>query len=822
MESVEIASVPRTLKQRLLVVDDSPVQAAHITEILEQEGFEVHVAASVAQALDLLAAGPIDLVLTDLNMPGENGLDLCRHIRSSKNWTSTPVIVLTSDEDPDNILKGLEAGAWDFMTKGRAPSEIARRVRKVLATRQQALDSEDHGPIDVSFLGNAYQIESKRRELLGVLLSALEDMIGFNSRLRTLGDELQMQRDNLRATLLGVLDSVPVGLVITEANGISTMANLAARRLLGGDHPVPLSEWPTRYEFRRVDGEPLSIDELPTRLTLLDGIDRRDVEVCLGAAPDHSLFFLMNTGAIRGPNKEVSAVCSSFIDITGIKRAQEQERHLQDELARASRLAAVGQLAGGVAHEVNNPLMIISGMSELLMASGLGEEQQALLKSVHKASQRCGSIVKKLLAFSREDGGTTAQFSVNDQVEEVCRFLERQLAVKNITVVTHLAEGLPPVLGNAGELLQILTNLIVNAQDAMPFGGSLTITTRMAAGFVDLLVSDTGCGIDPSVIHRIFDPFFTTKDVGQGTGLGLSLVQTMVRNMRGQLRVESTPGKGTAFAISFPANLTKTSPQPSDPRRPLPVPRPLDVLVVDDEPQIRELCKKLLRRDGHVCVEAQDGVEATNRLRSSRFDLVLIDVAMPRMNGLEVVRFIQRENLRVPIIMMTGKIEPDELKEIEDLGVVGTLNKPFSLVQLREIIARLGPPRFRVLVIEENSMLRQILHEFLEKLELPLTVDDACDGIETAQKLGSRAPDAVVLDLFLNGVNGLDVCRTVRRPCFDPSPRIVVLLEPSGGVDVQSARDAGADEVLFKPVDKECLTRLGDWLEQSVRLRPQH
>ncbi len=240
------------------------------------------------------------------------------------------------------------------------------------------------------------------------------------------------------------------------------------------------------------------------------------------------------------------------------KRIENQLKEIQDlqtQLVQVEKMASIGQLAGGIAHELNNPLGSILGFSQLLVKDiAENDPKKHDLQRIERAAYRCKKIIESLLSFARQRDAEFKEVSVNDCIEETLPLCENQLAKSRIEAVRHLSPDAPKILGDSNQLQQVFTNLIVNAIDAMPGGGKLTLSTQKTADEkVEARVTDTGEGISREHIRKVFDPFFTTKEVGKGTGLGLSIVYGIVKKHNGEIKITSRPGEGTTFILEFPA-----------------------------------------------------------------------------------------------------------------------------------------------------------------------------------------------------------------------------------------------------------------------------
>ncbi len=381
------------------------------------------------------------------------------------------------------------------------------------------------------------------------------------------------------------------------------------------------------------------------------------------------------------------------------------ERHrLEEQLRQSQKLEAIGQLAGGIAHDFNNIMTVIMGHASILRDDAMpGSENAEALDDVLNASRRAASLTRQLLAYSRRQIMRAEPLDLNEVVRDAVRMLTRLIG-EHIRVVCRHDESLPRLRADGGMLSQVLINLAVNARDAMPQGGTLTISTSMeevtsgtaAANleswvgvFACITVSDTGCGMDSDTKKHIFEPFFTTKEVGQGTGLGLASVYGIVKQHDGWIDVISEPGHGSMFKVYLPIARAAPAREPAGAG-----PEPAkggseSILLVEDEPPVRKLAREVLRRSGYRVFEAATGLQALALWRDRRgdFDLLLTDVVMPEgISGLELARRTRAEKPSLPVICCSGYSE--ELRQPEGAGDILFLPKPYTSADLLRAVRR--------------------------------------------------------------------------------------------------------------------------------------
>jgi PAS domain S-box-containing protein len=408
---------------------------------------------------------------------------------------------------------------------------------------------------------------------------------------------------------------------------------------------------------------------------------------------------------LRGATGQPQEVVGAWTDIT-------ERKELETHLLRTQRLESVGRLASGIAHDLNNILAPMLMVPPLLREVVKDPELRNMLDLVETNAQRGSNIIKQLLTFGRGMEGERVPLQLRALVSEMAGII-RETFHKNIITRREASPDIWLVSGDATQLHQVLMNLCVNARDAMPEGGTLTLKlenqefdesfARMTPGarpgrYVCLSVTDTGEGIASEHLDKIFDPFFTTKELGKGTGLGLSTVLGIVQSHDGFIQVHSQPGRGTEFKVYLPASEVAEAQPANEANQPLPQGGGELVLVVDDEKSVRQVTRKLLERNGYRVIEAAEGAEGITQYVANQKEVqvVLTDLAMPVMDGPAFIRVLRRLNPQVRIIAMTGY--QSKLSLPADLGVLGQahLSKPFTgpvlLQTLQRVLHQETPP----------------------------------------------------------------------------------------------------------------------------------
>tara|TARA_R110000782_G_scaffold78276_8_gene155557 strand:- start:224600 stop:227017 length:2418 start_codon:yes stop_codon:yes gene_type:complete len=418
--------------------------------------------------------------------------------------------------------------------------------------------------------------------------------------------------------------------------------------------------------------------------------------------------------AVRLRNQPEEPVALSLAGVRGLGEAavmltlkdDNEEGRLKRQVAQATKMQAVGQLAGGVAHDFNNILTAIIGHCDLmLMRHTPGDSDYDDIQQIKSNSNRAASLTRQLLAFSRQQTLRPQVLQLPDIVADVSNLLQRLIGEKVKLEVTH-GRNLGMVRADPGQMEQVIVNLAVNARDAMPDGGTLSIqtfsmtssqvrelrsTVLPPADYTGLRVSDTGMGIPLDLLPKIFEPFFTTKEVGKGTGLGLSTVYGIVKQSGGYIFAESEPGRGTTFTIYLPVHVMSAAEKQAATIKSPPPKRQSwgtgTILLVEDEDMVRAVAERALTRQGYTVLTASDGEQGLEILaEAEKVDLLVSDVVMPNMDGPAMVREARRSYPDLPVLFMSGYAE-EQLRKSIDIVNVAFLPKPFSVAQLSEAVA---------------------------------------------------------------------------------------------------------------------------------------
>jgi len=667
---------------KLLAIDDNRdnliTLKAVVTDTLPRT--RVLTALSGREGIALARAEDPDVILLDIVMPGMDGFEVCRMLKGDESLRQIPVVFLTAlRTDRESRIKALEAGAEGFLTKPLDVEELTAQIRAMAKIKE----------------ANALKLLEKERlaSLVAERTRALEQEL---ARRRATEEELRESERRMRS----IFRVAPTGIGVT-GDGVLLDVNPRICEMTGFDREELIGRsigtlYPSPEEFDRVGSEMyLQIAGRGTGTTETRWVkkDGTILNVILSSTPIDQ----------RNLSKGVTF---TLLDITERKRAEEEREQLQAQLIQSQKMEAVGQLAGGVAHDFNNILTAILGYGHLiLMGSGEKDTRRHHAEEIITSCERAASITRRLLAFCRQDISEKCRLNLNELIAASRTMLSRLIGEDVEFRFAPCPEDLT-VVADPVQIEQVLMNLATNARDAMPGGGLFSIATTIrrlddefialhgfgtAGDYAVITVSDSGTGMDRDTQRRIFEPFFTTKEVGRGTGLGLSVVYGILQRHDGHVVVCSNPGTGTTFRVYLPLarcreKLLRAAPflaakGGSE-----------TILVAEDNRDLREVIHLTLSTAGYRVIVTEDGEEAAARFRASAdsIDLLLLDMIMPKQSGMEVLN--QARSLRPDIkaLFLTGY--PTEF--IKDRGLMTSefayLAKPVSpnalLRSIREML----------------------------------------------------------------------------------------------------------------------------------------
>jgi two-component system, cell cycle sensor histidine kinase and response regulator CckA len=738
----------------ILVVDDNEAERYYVSRVLTKAGFAVREAGNGTEALRLAVSEHPSLITLDIRLPDLNGLEVCRRLKGNPATRDIPVLhISASFTSAENKAEGLEGGADGYLTHPVDATELVATVRSLLrarhtdglvraAAREWMTTFDMIGdPVCLTREGDrivrcnaafARLVDRPYAEIVGQRLQELvpalgpavltpaatsdirlndrhfrvsvdlgTDAAGSPTRAWVLADvtERQQHEEALRRSedeaqarlreINAVYSSAPVGLCVLDQELRYARLNERMAEMIG---------YPAESLVGRSvrESTPALADEIEPKLRRLlatgEAVRGLEIRGVTDAQPGVERIWVATWLPLRDAGGQVIGINVAAEEVT-------ETRRLQEKLIEAHRLEAVGRLAGGVAHETNNQMTVVLGCAGFVLRHPtLPAAVRTDVEQIRQAADRTARITAQLLAYGRRQHLQPEIVNLDTVIERLRPFLARALGDRSTLRVAPGSLG-HQVKADVGQIEQMLLNLALNARDAMPDGGELTVRTSLvtvpagtvlasrddevrSGDYVSLTVADTGHGMAPSTLRRAFEPFFTTKGPGKGTGLGLSMVYGLVKQSGGYIRTESEPGRGTSIEVLLP-RVEQPAPPVVEPKPTTPPGFSAHVLVGEDDPLVRTVVARELATQGYRVTEATDGEAALERLSKPEqpFDLLITDLAMPRMDGRELAERAAQVRPGLPVLLMSG--HPDEVtRRVLVEADRPYLQKPFTAEEL--------------------------------------------------------------------------------------------------------------------------------------------
>ncbi|HUU41556.1 MAG TPA: response regulator [Desulfatiglandales bacterium] len=656
----------------ILLIEDNPGDARLIRELFAEAGgamFTLEWVDQLSTGLKCLANGGTDLVLLDLGLPDSQGFDT--FTRAYDQAQHLPIVVLTGHNDKMLADRAMRAGAQDYLIKGQIDGNLLIRAVRYAIERK----------------GLKKVLQKSHEELERRVAERISELARVNVELRTeitkhkqAREDLQREKEKFRV----LVEESPLGVSLIVKDGDYKYVNPKFVDMFG----YTLEEIPTGQEWFKK-----AYPDKEYRNQVISAWITAVEETKVGQART-----LIYTATCKDGSKKVIRFLPVMMeegDQLVIYEDITEQKKLEAQLIQAQKMEAIGRLAGGVAHDFNNILTVIIGVSELaLMKLKQSDPLRQDLEQIKKAGERAASLTHQLLAFSRKQMLQAKVLDLNGVVIDMHNMLNR-LIEEDVDLKTILAPELGLVKADPGQIEQVIMNLVVNARDAMPPGGKITIETanvylneaygrehdvKLKPGpYVMLGISDTGIGMDKETKSHIFEPFFTTKEKDSGTGLGLSTVYGIVKQTGGYIWAYSEPGQGTTFKIYLPGVSRKAEPVKRIPTSLKGRRGSETVLLVEDDDWVRKLTKRTLQEHGYQILEAEHGGEALRITEKYEepIHLLFTDVVMPGMSGRELAERIQSIRPEIKILYMSGYTNNAIIRHGVLTSEVNFIEKPF-------------------------------------------------------------------------------------------------------------------------------------------------
>lgn len=634
---------------------------------------------------------------------------ICRDEQGNACLECTCGLVLTGKTDPANPLFTIGGSSWtnDSLPFLHLPSDQDPRSNPRDECIHQGFASVALIPIRAKgrIVGLLQLNDHRKDRFTPDGITALED-IAENIGEAMLRKQAECELRKSKDLILNLLQSTDQGIYGVSMDGTCTFINRSALAMLGYEADACIGKnMHDLIHHSHATGLPYPAEDCPIcRARALGEGHRVDNELLQRS--DGTFFFVEYSSYPIVENGTISGAVVTFSDISARKRAEEEKRKLESQLHQAQKMESIGSLAGGVAHDFNNKLSVILGHAELALMQTIPDPVRHNLEEIRKASELSADLTRQLLAFARKQPIEPKMLNLNATVTSMLKMLQRLIG-EEVHLAWMAADNLWQISIDPSQIDQILVNLCVNARDAIAGIGRITIETEnrtfddayctfnpgfIPGDYVQVAVSDDGCGMDRETQAHIFEPFFTTKALGKGTGLGLATVYGIVRQNRGFITLYSEPGQGTTFKIYLPRHEGRESKTPVDVTTKLNLRGRETILLVDDEPSILKMTTMLLERQGYNLLSADSPVKAIEiaEKQDGEIHLLMTDVVMPEMNGRDLAKRLHGRHPRLKCLYMSGYTA----NVIAHHGVLDDglhfIQKPFSLsaltAKLRDVL----------------------------------------------------------------------------------------------------------------------------------------
>jgi CheY-like chemotaxis protein len=789
---------------KILIVDDNDMNLYMLRSLLVGNGYEVIESPNGKDALEKVNAGGIDLIISDILMPVMDGFTLCREIRKHPKHFTIPFIVYTATyTGPQDEAFALEIGANRFLIKPCEPEVILRVMQEVIdESNDNAIKSNDANTSEEEIL-KLYN-ERLVRKLEQKMLQAEEEV---NARKNAI-DALHRSESLLNATQS-----------ISKTGGWEW--DIKKQEMFWTRETYHIYELdPDKDEFQELDLAKITMDcfDDKDRMKITEAF-KRCVEKGIPFDLECSFISLSNTKkCVRTAAKpvfeddEIVKVFGSIQDISESKRIELEQIELREQLRQAQKLESIGQFAGGIAHDFNNILTIILGYSEEILSTiNSNDPNFNYVSEIKKAGDRALSLTRQLLTFSRKHVSLPQVMNLNQVIQNLSIMLKRIIA-GNIEFVADLADDLDNMKADVHQIEQVLMNLVINACEAMPEGGTIKVETynividefskeiNMGATpgkYIKLVVSDTGCGMDKETARQVFEPFFTTKISGKGTGLGLSLVYGIVKQSKGFIKLDSQLQFGTQFTVLFPYTEEKPTTQIAGIEK-----SDSDngngehLILVEDDPALIHLIKNILNKLKYTVTVFNTVDEAIAGITGQNLhpDLILTDVMLPGMNIKEFTERLRMLKPDLKVLFMSGSSVNLITQHLISDSEFSYIQKPFTKETIAKKINQIlnksdqsEKKKMNVLMIDDDKYIIELYERAFTRRGHNLK--GSCDYEDALDQLQKKSFELVLVDLNIPGSDGLSVVKRIREAGFQKA--VIILSGDIGNVNSEEFKQLG-------------------------------
>lgn len=805
----------------ILIVDDNDTNLYMLQSLLEGNGYEVFTASDGKVALQVLESEDIELIVSDILMPVMDGFSLCREVRKSEKLKHIPFIVYTATyTGPQDEALAVEIGADRFIVKPCDPDLLIKSIEEVLDNTHSTNRQVRTGNMAEESILKLYN-ERLVRKLEQKMLLAEEEAHARKEAIAALHRNEALLNATQSISKIGGWEWDVVNNEMFWTKETYNIHDL--------DEQLP-QEKSKQYIDISVD----CYEEADKARILKAFNDCQNKGIPYELECNFTSFkgrklIVRTSGKAVYENHKIVKVYGYIQDVTETRKAEQEQLELREQLRQSQKLDSIGQLAGGIAHDLNNILTVILGYGEEIRYSLLPEDTlYSDVNEILKAGQRALNLTRQLLTFSRKHVIQPQIVDINTVVTDLSKMLTRLIG-EDVNLSLKLAGNLGKVKADIVQIEQIIMNLVINSREAMPIGGSLILETAnvkidgkptdnhlgLAFGdYVLLTVKDSGCGMDKDTASRVFEPFFTTKHTSKGTGLGLSTVYGIVTQSNGAISLDSEPGKGTTFRIYLPQTHEQSdTTMAADGNLELSGHGEHIVIVEDDAP-INTLIKKMIEKLGYLVTTFENAEDAIFNIvnRGLIPDLVITDVVMTGMNGKEMADKLRQTLPELKVLFMSGYTDSIIMNHGVLYPDIPFIQKPFTREEIglhvKHLLQAAGKQDhhgLNVLIIDDDESIVQLYKRYLDKRGHQVTgVDNLKDALK---ELSLRSFNVILVDLNIPGTDGLYIIRSIRDAGYT-MPAIVL----SGNV-------YNIDNQSFEPLGVLCaLEKSGDMQQLLTEL----
>lgn len=676
---------------RLLIVDDNQFDLNMLETLLKGNGYVVSTARNGIEALEQLRRAPPDLIISDILMPDMDGFSLCRALKKDPALKNIPFIFYTATyTHPRDEEFALSLGAEKFILKPTDPEEFITILRTVIKKCEAGHHVSSPEEVEEETVYYQRYNEALIRKLedkmvqIELINSALEQDISKRKKV----EEYLRSRNRELSLLTQVIEQTVESVIITDTEGVIVYVSPPFERLTGYSKYEAIGHTPSILNSGEQD---------------ISFFQELWATIKNGKIWRGNIVNKKKDGTKYIDKVAIIPVCDekgNIINYAGIQQDITHEVHIEEQYRQMQKMDAIGQLTAGIAHDFNNILTAINGNAELLqMQMTQDDPRYKFINNILYSGEKAANLVQQLLTFSRKQVIAPRVLNLNKCIDGMGKMLQHLIG-EHIEMKTVIAPELWMVKVDPTQIEQVIINLAVNARDAMPDGGRLSIETANVVldegylpshleatpgEYVMLTVSDSGCGMNKETLARVFEPFFSTKGLGKGTGLGLSTVYGIVKQSGGNIWVYSEEGKGTSFKIYLPRAVEPLQELPGKTAAGIELPNGDEtILLAEDNESVRQLTRQILETHGYKVIESQNGEDAlqlANR-HSGNIHLLLTDVIMPGMSGKIVSEHLRRLRPDIKILFMSGYSADMMGLQIIKASQMPFIQKPFSTSQL--------------------------------------------------------------------------------------------------------------------------------------------